>query len=166
MTSSSTSWKHVWHMEADVGWIGNLPHLLSAAVAHNQTADFVSFGCWSQWTDVAYCDDHANKEHCKKRNYLKDEEVHQCQLLVFRFSTRLLSNLCSDFLASRRAFCEFPGPSFCTQTYWCQSGFLNDRYLDPEFAVWPKVSPENWSFAVSTWHKSQKPGQIFHGLKW
>lgn len=111
--------QHLWVVQHDVGWTGELPRVLAAIGSSAPLVD----------TDLICDDPYAADQgwlHFAERNYLRDDEVHACLLPVSRFSTRLLGRLVSLVAAGNAtAYCEIRAPSACANSTWgCHMGSI------------------------------------------
>ena len=108
--------KHLWVVQHDVGWTGELPR--DSAGGYRCTAAAPGLAEADLICDDPYVADEGWL-HFGERNYLKDDEVRACLLPVARYSTRLLGQLVGLVASGNAtAYCEIRAPSACAQSDW------------------------------------------------
>lgn len=112
---------HVWVLQHDVGWTGQLADVLDAAAdAPEEAASAAS----ALEADLLCLDFARNKSadwpHAKRRNYLRSDEVASCLLPAVRYSARLLGALFTSLRAGETIYCEARAASECARSPWCR----------------------------------------------
>ncbi|KAL1525258.1 hypothetical protein AB1Y20_020123 [Prymnesium parvum] len=165
------SLRHLWVVQHDVGWTGELP-LVLAGVGAAPALNGVDLIC-----DDPYVAD-KGWLHFNERNYLKDDEVRACLLPVARFSTALLGRLVSLVaMGNATAYCEIRAPSACANASWgCKMAsiraaphmlgpFSYFTRFDEQFLTSP-ISPQGLQWPAHTYDcgsAHQPPiGRLYH----
>jgi hypothetical protein len=125
---------HVWVLQHDVGWTGQLADVLDAAADAPEEAASALRGSSRPELDAGpsgrdeadlLCLDFARNKsadwpHAKRRNYLRSDEVASCLLPAVRYSARLLGALFTSLRAGETIYCEARAASECARSPWCR----------------------------------------------
>ena len=125
---------HVWVLQHDVGWTGQLADVLDAAADAPEEATSALCGgirpelsagpSGRDEADLLCLDFARNKSadwpHAKRRNYLRSDEVASCLLPAVRYSARLLGALFTSLRAGETIYCEARAASECARSPWCR----------------------------------------------
>ena len=172
------SYQHVWVVQHDVGWTGDLPVTLER---FDPTPDLLCDGLGQN----------PNWVHYGEHNHLRRGEIFSCLLPATRYSPRLLDDQVLGLQAGNASYCEIRAASACATAAWpCKAAELRGRGLMGPFsahtsiderALLPTAEPSSRSaYSTRTYSRNgnapiwlpeqcdtrpgqpRQPGRLFH----
>lgn len=157
---------HIWVMEYDVSWTGNLPGLL--AMLSDNTSDWIAprpGPAAPRW--------HAYRDH----NWLQDLEVWQNLVTLVRYSSRLLDAIAKNLQEGRHQYCEITGITTCmvnlTAPACCVGNYSDSPALGHGLGddVARSLFSFNTAIDVNLWREltdrdaSESSSHLYHAVK-
>ena len=122
------SLRHVWVVQHDVGWTGELPAILQRFEAG---PDLLCDGLGKpppEWP------------HAREHNHLHRDGVYGCLLPATRYSVRLLDDQVDALRAGNVSYCEIRAASACAHASWpCKAAGLRGRGLLGPFSAYTSI---------------------------
>ena len=168
------SYQHVWVVQHDVGWTGELPAILER---FDPAPDLLCDGLGHN----------PNWVHFGEHNHLHRDGIFSCLLPATRYSPRLLDDQVLGLQAGNTSYCEIRAASACAKASWpCKAAELRGRGLLGPFSAHTSVderallptsgTSSRSAFSTSTgntpiWVPEQcgtrpdqppQPGRLFH----
>lgn len=141
------SLQHVWVVQHDVGWTGELPAILQRFDAG---PDLLCDGLGRPPPDWP---------HAREHNHLPRDGVYGCLLPATRYSARLLDDQVDALRAGNVSYCEIRAASACAHASWpCKAAGLRGRGLLGPFSAYTSID-ERALFAAASNRTGAAHGQ-------
>lgn len=139
--------RHVWVVQHDVGWTGELPAILQRFDA---APDLLCDGLGRpppEWP------------HAREHNHLPRDGVYGCLLPATRYSVRLLDDQVDALRAGNVSYCEIRAASACAHASWpCKAAGLRGRGLLGPFSAYTSIDERALFAAAGSNRTGGAPG--------